>query len=190
VTGFVALTFDDGPDPVGTAALLAALRAGGARATLFAVGRNARTCPRLLRAARNAGMWIGNHSWSHPDLTGLTPARARAELRRTQAVLTRLGGAAPRLFRPPYGRTGDGVRAIAARLGLTEVLWDVDSRDWAGAGPDEIVAAAARLTDGQVMLMHERCPATVAAVPRILEDLRARGLRPGRIHPGTGRAVG
>ncbi|WP_432991499.1 polysaccharide deacetylase family protein [Dactylosporangium sp. CA-233914] len=189
MTGYVALTFDDGPDPAGTAALLAALRAGGARATLFAIGRNARSHPRLLRRARNAGMWIGNHSWSHPDLTRLTPARTRAELRRTQAVLGRLNGTAPRLFRPPYGETGDAVRSIAAGLGLTEVLWDVDSRDWAGADADEIVAAAERLTDGQVILMHERYPATIAAVPRILAALRTRNLRPGRIDEATGRAV-
>ncbi|WP_433206093.1 polysaccharide deacetylase family protein [Dactylosporangium sp. CS-047395] len=188
--GHVALTFDDGPDPASTAALLAALHRGGARATLFAIGRNARTYPRLLRQARNAGMWIGNHSWSHPDLTRLTPARTRAELRRTQAALRRAGGALPRLFRPPYGATGATVRAAAARLGLTEVLWDVDSRDWAGASTDDIVAAASGLTDGQVILLHERCPATLAAVPRILADLRARDLRPGRIDPATGRATG
>jgi peptidoglycan/xylan/chitin deacetylase (PgdA/CDA1 family) len=190
VTGHVALTFDDGPDPRSTAALVAALRREGARATLFTIGRNARAYPRLLRSARNAGMWIGNHSWSHPDLTRLTPPRARAELRRAQAVLTRLGGPAPRLFRPPYGATGPAVRAAALRLGLTEVLWDIDSRDWAGASVDEIVAAAGRLTDGQILLLHETSPAAVAAVPRILAGLRERGLRPGRICPETGRAVG
>ncbi|MEU7870439.1 polysaccharide deacetylase family protein [Dactylosporangium sp. NPDC049140] len=185
MTGYVALTFDDGPDPGSTAALVSVLRNAGARATLFPIGRNARTYPRLLRSARNAGMWVGNHTWSHPNLTRLTPPRVRAELRRTQSVL----GGTPRLFRPPYGRTTPEIHDIAARLGLIEVLWDIDSRDWAGAGADEIVAAAARLTDGQVLLLHERCPATLAALPRILDDLRARGLRPGRICPDTGRAI-
>ncbi|MFI5916721.1 polysaccharide deacetylase family protein [Dactylosporangium sp. NPDC051541] len=189
MTGYVALTFDDGPDPRSTAALVAALRRGGARATLFTIGRNARAYPRLLRSARDAGMWIGNHSWSHPDLTRLTAPRARAEMLRTQALLQKLAGTSPRLFRPPYGATGPIVRSVAARLGLTEVLWDVDSRDWAGATEDEIVAASAGLTDGGILLLHETSPATVAAVPRILADLRARGLHPGRICAETGRVV-
>ncbi|GAA3288706.1 polysaccharide deacetylase family protein [Dactylosporangium vinaceum] len=189
MTGYVALTFDDGPDPRHTAALVQTLRREHARATLFTIGRNARTYPRLLRSAGRAGLWIGNHTWTHPDLTTLTPPRAGAELRRTQALLRKLAGTVPRLFRPPYGATGPAVRAAAARLGLTEVLWDVDSRDWAGATTDEIVASAARLTDGQVLLLHETSPAAIAAVPRILADLRGRGLHPGRICPETGRAV-
>ncbi|MFG2043564.1 polysaccharide deacetylase family protein [Dactylosporangium sp. NPDC048998] len=187
--GYVGLTFDDGPDPSSTGALLDALRAGGVRATMFNVGRNARDHPSLVRAQQNAGMWIGNHSWAHPDLTGASPARVRSELRRTQRVLRHLTGAAPRLFRPPYGRTGPTVRAVERQAGLTEVLWDVDSQDWNGATADEIVQAAARLTDGQVILMHDRYAATIAAIPRIVADLRARNLGAGMISPVTGRAV-
>ncbi|MGI5238300.1 polysaccharide deacetylase family protein [Dactylosporangium sp. CA-139066] len=187
--GHVALTFDDGPTPAHTLALLDALRSCGARATLFNIGRNARDEPGLVLAQRAAGMWLGNHSWSHPHLTALPEQEAEDELRRTARVLRRITGAAPRLFRPPYGDTNPAVRALARRLGLTEVLWDVDTRDWAGAGPDDIVAAAEALQDGQILLMHDGYAATLEAVPRIVAALRARGLQPGMISPATGRAT-
>ncbi|GAA4249342.1 polysaccharide deacetylase family protein [Dactylosporangium darangshiense] len=188
-TGHVALTFDDGPVPSGTAALLDALRSCDARATLFNIGRNARDEPGLVLAQRAAGMWLGNHSWSHPRPTTLPEGEAEDELRRTGRMLRRITGTAPRLFRPPYGDTSPSVHALASRLGLTEVLWDVDARDWAGATTDEIVAAADSLTAGQVMLMHDGYPSTVAAVPHIVARLRERGLCPGMISPSTGRAV-
>jgi endo-1,4-beta-xylanase len=188
-TGYVALTFDDGPDPESTKALLDALGTAGARATMFNLGRAARDHPALARDQRNAGMWLGNHSWTHPHLTTLSPGRIASELRRTQIVLEELTGVSPRLFRPPYGDTNAGVRSAARRLGLTEIGWDVDSRDWDGASTAQIVAAARTLTDGQVLLMHDRYPATIAAIPRIVAELTSRGLRPGMISPVTGRAV-
>ncbi|WP_432839451.1 polysaccharide deacetylase family protein [Dactylosporangium sp. CA-092794] len=189
MTGYVGLTFDDGPNPDTTEALLAALAASGAPATLFNIGQHVRDHPALTRAQLSAGMWVGNHSWTHPHLTTLPPPRIGSELRRASQALGDTIGAQPQLFRPPYGDTNPSVRAAAADLGLTEVLWDVDSRDWAGATADEIVAAATRLTDGQVILLHDGYTATIAAIPRILADLRARDLAPGMVSPATGRAV-
>jgi peptidoglycan/xylan/chitin deacetylase (PgdA/CDA1 family) len=189
VSGYVALTYDDGPDPETTTALLGALRSAGAHATFFNVGRRARAHPSLVRAQRSAGMWIGNHSWTHPHLTGLDAARITLELTRTQRAIRDATGTAPVLFRPPYGDTDATVRAVAQRLGLTEVLWDADSRDWDGAGVDRIVRAAADLADGDVLLMHDGYRATVDAVPELVAALAARGLRTGAICAGTGRAV-
>jgi peptidoglycan/xylan/chitin deacetylase (PgdA/CDA1 family) len=185
----VALTFDDGPTATHTTALLEALHSCGARATLFNIGRNARDEPALVLAQRAAGMWLGNHSWSHPRLTTLPDEEAESQLRRTGRMLRRITGTAPRLFRPPYGDTNPAIHALAERLGLTEVLWDVDARDWAGAGPDDIVAAAESLTDGQIILLHDGYPATLSAIPRIVAALRSRGLHPGMISPTTARAV-
>ncbi len=173
----VALTFDDGPFPSTTPALLAAL--DGVRATFFLWGEHAAAHPALVRDIAAAGHVIGNHTWTHPYLTGLSPEARDQEVRRTQDLLVSLTGVRPVLFRPPYGDTDDAVRATAAGHGLTEVLWTVDTRDWAGAATDEIVAAADRVVPGGVVLMHEGRPATVAAVPRILAALAARGLRPG-----------
>ncbi|QKV72915.1 polysaccharide deacetylase family protein [Amycolatopsis sp. Hca4] len=176
----VALTFDDGPYPETTPALLAAL--GGTRATFFLWGEHAAAHPDLVRAIAAAGHAIGNHTWTHPQLTTLADDAARdQEVRRTQDLLTRLTGLRPSLFRPPYGDTDAAVASAIAHHGLTEVLWSVDTRDWAGCTTEEIVAAAGDVQPGGVVLMHEGRPATVDAVPRILAALTERGLRPGPI---------
>lgn len=187
-TGYVALTFDDGPT-ADTPALLAALRKAGARATMFNIGQLVRRHPELTRAQRAAGMWIGNHSWTHPHLTGLAPERIGAELADTQREIERVSGERPRLFRPPYGDTDAEVRSAQAGLGLTEVLWTVDTRDWAGADTRQVIEAAASASDGDVVLLHDGYPATVAAVPTVVRMLAERGLAPGRICADTGCVI-
>jgi peptidoglycan/xylan/chitin deacetylase (PgdA/CDA1 family) len=188
--GYVALTYDDGPDPGSTADLLAALRAAGARATFFNIGAHQRKTPELVRAQLTAGMWIGNHTWSHPRLTALDRASVADELTRTQVLTRRLTGRPPVLFRPPYGETNAEVRHVAAELGMAEVLWTVDSGDWNGASTANIVAAAATLEPGGVLVMHDAgYRTTVDAVGPIVRALAARGLRPGMISPRTGAVV-
>ncbi|MER7575561.1 polysaccharide deacetylase family protein [Streptomyces sp. NPDC126514] len=186
--GHVALTFDDGPSG-STPALLSALTQNGLRATMFNQGQYAAANPAQVRAQVNAGMWVANHSYTHPHLTQLSQAQIDSELSRTQQAIANAGGGTPVLFRPPYGETNATVKAVAAKYGLTEVIWDVDSQDWNGAGTDAIVAAAGRLTNGQVMLMHDWSANTLAAIPRIAQGLAARGLCAGMISPATGRAV-
>ncbi|XRQ14047.1 polysaccharide deacetylase family protein [Actinomadura welshii] len=186
--GYVGLTFDDGPTG-STSALLSTLQQNGVRATMFNTGQNAQSNPSLVTAQKNAGMWIANHSWSHPHLTGLPQSQIRSELQRTQRTLQQITGTAPTLFRPPYGETDAAVRAVARRLGLTEVLWDVDSQDWNGASTAEIVQRASSLQAGQVILMHDGYAATIAAIPQIAANLRSRNLCAGMISPVTGRAV-
>lgn len=179
--GYVALTYDDGPTASTLPALLDGLRAAGARATFFNQGNNAEARPDLVRAQQRAGMWIGNHTNTHPHLPDLGEPAAFKEILGTQLTLRRITGRWPTLFRPPYGETRDQVRRDEARLRVLEVLWTVDSRDWAGASTDEIVAAARTLQPGGILLMHDWAQASVDAVPRIVSDLRDRGLCPGRI---------
>jgi peptidoglycan/xylan/chitin deacetylase (PgdA/CDA1 family) len=186
--GHVALTFDDGPSRQ-TAALLDALREAGLRATMFNQGNHAAERPDLVRAQVAAGMWIANHSYSHPYMTRLDPAEMESEISRTQQALAAAGGGTPRLFRPPYGDSNETLAAVVVKAGLAEIHWDVDTEDWDDASADAIVEAVGRLTDGQVVLMHDWPPSTLAAIPRIGEVLRAKGLRTGRICPDTGRAV-
>lgn len=178
--GYVALTFDDGPAE-STPALLKALTANRLRATMFNTGANAEARPDLVRAQVAAGMWIGNHSYGHPDMTQLSEAESYEEIARTQEILTGILGEAPTLFRPPYGATDDRLRAQQRELGLTEVLWTVDSRDWAAATADEIVQAASTLRPGGIMLLHDWSASTLEAVPGIAKVLRTKGLCTGRI---------
>jgi peptidoglycan/xylan/chitin deacetylase (PgdA/CDA1 family) len=186
--GYVGLTFDDGPSG-NTTGLLNALRQNGLRATMFNQGQYAAANPSLVRAQVSAGMWIGNHSYTHPHLTRLNQAQIDSEISRTQQAIANAGGGTPKLFRPPYGETNATVRSVAARHGLTEIIWHVDSQDWNGASTDAIVQAAGRLTNGQVILMHDWSANTLAAIPRIAQGLTARGLCAGMISPQTGRAV-
>ena len=187
--GYVGLTFDDGPSNDHTPALLNALRQNGLRATVFNEGQYAAAYPSQVRAEAAAGMWIGNHSYTHPHLTQEGPSQIDSEISRTQQAIASAGGGTPRLFRPPYGETDATVRSIEARYGLTEIIWDVDSQDWNGASVDAIVQANARLTDGQIILMHEWPANTLTAIPRIAQVLAGRGMCAGMISPSTGRAV-
>lgn len=132
--GYVGLTFDDGPSGT-TPALLNALRQNGLRATMFNEGQDAAAYPAQVKAQVDAGMWVGNHTYTHPHLTRLGQAQIDSEIARTQQAIAGAGGGTPKLFRPPYGETNATVKAVAAKYGLTEILWDVDSQDWNGATP-------------------------------------------------------
>lgn len=186
--GYVGLTFDDGPTTK-TQTLLNALRQNGLRATMFNEGRFAAAYPALVRAQVGAGMWVGNHSYTHPHLPQLSRAQIDSEISRTQQAIAAAGGGTPKLFRPPYGDTNATVRSVATQHGLREILWDVDTRDWDNASVDAIVQANGRLTNGQVILMHDGPANTIAAIPGIARVLAGRGLCAGMISPQTGRAV-
>ncbi|MCX3286782.1 polysaccharide deacetylase family protein [Streptomyces sp. NEAU-H22] len=186
--GYVGLTFDDGPSG-NTTKLLGALRQNGLRATMFNQGQYAAANPSLVRAQVTAGMWVANHSYTHPHLTRLSQAQIDSEISRTQQAVANAGGGTPKLFRPPYGETNATVKSVAARYGLTEIIWHVDSQDWNGASTDAIVQSVARLSSGQIILMHDWPANTLAAVPRIAQTLASRGLCAGTISPQTGRAV-
>ncbi|WP_433269258.1 polysaccharide deacetylase family protein [Actinosynnema sp. CS-041913] len=186
-SGYVALTYDDGPYAQFTRPLLAALRSARARATFFDIGTRAKEHPDLVRATARAGMWLGNHTWSHPFLTRATPDELSKEIASTQDELRRITGRVPTLFRPPYGDTNAAVAAEARRQGLDQVLWTVDTRDWTSPPTEEIVRSATSATAGGIVLMHDGYQNTVDAVPLVVQGLRAKGLCPGRI--SGGRAV-
>lgn len=186
--GYVALTYDDGPNAQFTRPLLNALRSAGARATFFDLGSRVQQQPQLARETAQAGMWVGNHSWSHPYLTNLSAAAVAKELGDTQNAIRNATGLTPTLFRPPYGATNSTVQTEARRLGLTQVIWSVDTQDYNGASTDAIVRAATGANAGGIVLMHASYQNTVNAVPRIIQGLAAKNLCPGRID-NTGRVV-
>ncbi|WP_151769840.1 polysaccharide deacetylase family protein [Streptomyces abyssomicinicus] len=186
--GYVGLTFDDGPSGQ-TPALLNALKQNGLRATMFNQGNYAASNSSQVRAQVDAGMWVGNHSWDHPHMTQLSQASMDSQISRTQQAIASAGGGTPKLFRPPYGETNATLKSVEAKYGLTEIIWDVDSQDWNNASTDAIVQAAGRLTNGQIILMHDWPANTLAAIPRIAQTLSSKGLCAGMISPSTGRAV-
>jgi peptidoglycan/xylan/chitin deacetylase (PgdA/CDA1 family) len=187
--GYVGLTFDDGPSNDHTPALLNALKQNGLKATLFNEGQFAVAFPAQVQAEVAAGMWIGNHTYDHPDLTTLTQAQVDSEVSRTQTAIASAGGGTPKLLRPPYGATNATVKAVEAKYGLTEIIWNIDSQDWNGASVAQIVQANSQLTNGQVILMHEWPANTLTAIPQIAQVLASHNLCAGMISPQTGRAV-
>lgn len=187
--GYVGLTYDDGPNASNTTSLLNTLKQAGLRATMFNLGQNAQNNPSLVRDQVNAGMWVGNHSYTHPHMTTLSSSQMSSEITRTQQAIQSATGAAPKLFRPPYGETNATLKSIESQNSLTEVLWNVDSQDWNGATTAQIVAAAGRLQNGDVILMHDQYQTTLQAIPQIAQNLKSRGLCPGMISTSTGRAV-
>jgi peptidoglycan/xylan/chitin deacetylase (PgdA/CDA1 family) len=187
--GYVGLTFDDGPNSGTTTNLLNALTSNGLRATMFNIGQNAANNPSLARAQVNAGMWVANHSYTHPHMTSLSSSQMASEISRTQSAIQSATGTTPRLFRPPYGETNSTLKSVEAQYGLTEVIWTVDSRDWAGASTAQIVQAAGTLQNGGVILMHDGIWNTISAIPQIKANLQSRGLCAGMISASTGKAV-
>ncbi|WP_339302875.1 polysaccharide deacetylase family protein [Paenibacillus sp. FSL R5-0519] len=186
--GYVGLTFDDGPSG-NTTNMLNALKQAGLRATMFNVGQNAQNNQSLVAAQVAAGMWIGNHSYTHPNMTTLSSAQMSSEITRTQQTIQSITGSSPKLFRPPYGATNATLKSVVSQNGLTEVLWNVDSQDWNGASANQIVAAVNTMKSGDVILMHDQYQTTLQAIPQIAQNLKNRGLCSGMISPATGRAV-
>lgn len=186
--GYVGLTFDDGPSS-STPALLNALKQYGLRATLFNIGQQAASNPAQVRAEAAAGMWVGNHSYTHSHMSSMSQTQMTSELSQTQNAITAGGAPAPKIFRPPYGETNSTLQSAASSIGLRTVTWDIDSQDWNNASTAAIVQANNQLQNGQIILMHEWPANTIAAIPQIAQNLANRGLCPGMISPTTGRAV-
>ncbi|SEK74386.1 polysaccharide deacetylase family protein [Streptacidiphilus jiangxiensis] len=178
----VALTFDDGPDPVLTRQILAVLARHGARATFFCVGHHVAALPEEVRRITEAGHELGNHSWSHPFLPDLTPAQLCEQIDRTAEAIARVTGREPSRFRPPYGSQTPEVLATLAGQRTTVTLWDVDSRDWARPGAERIATTVLEaVRPGSVVLLHEGAGdrrQTVLALPAVLAGLADRGLEP------------
>ena len=174
----VYLTFDDGPAAPYTAELLDILKEADAQVTFFQMGREAAAHPWILRRAAREGHALGNHSWSHPDLTTLERSEIDAELRRTRAA--QLGLAGP-CFRPPYGRVNADVREVADALGLRLVLWDEDVGDWVERPVTELVADLRAATrPGVVILMHDGIGPrenNIAAVAQMIPWWKRQGYR-------------
>ncbi|MGV3721326.1 MAG: polysaccharide deacetylase family protein [Actinomycetota bacterium] len=176
----VALTFDDGPDPVQTPRVLDALAELGARATFFVVGAQADRHPELIRRIQSDGHQLGNHTYSHFHCPELDLGGLMRQIERTDdAVEAALGLelAEPLLFRPPFGELHPRQALYLAMRGRSVAFWSRDSRDYRGATAGEIAALGATLGSRDVLLLHDRFPNTVEALPTLLETLQRRGMR-------------
>jgi len=180
----VALTFDDGPDPVNTPALLDLLKQHGVKATFCVVGFRARDYPQVVARIAAEGHTLCNHSWQHLDtLPNRDDDYLRWDLKSTnEAILAAAPGAKIQYFRSPYGKFTPRVVAFAAELGMTPIYWDVDDQcfltDKYGTGPGMISHMTREVQrdtrPGSIILSHEnKKPHTVTAYRTILPWLKA-----------------
>lgn len=168
----VALTFDDGPGRY-TSALLRELAAHRALGTFFVVGRNVAEYPDVLRETYLEGHEIGNHTWSHADLTSLSSSGVRKELSRTDHAIKAAIGITPQLVRPPYGAFN---KFVLGQMRRPLVMWDVDTLDWRLRDRAKVTRKALKLVrPGSIILFHDIHLDTVRAMPQVLETLAKRG---------------
>ena len=177
----IALSFDDGPNPLYTSQILNVLDSYNVQATFFVIGLRVGIYPNLVRQEYEQGNAIGNHTWTHPELTKLSSADVLSELQETSDKIKSVIGVAPSVFRPPYEEFNASVQSIAASLGLSTVLWNVDSRDWALPGTNVLIANVLHsVHNGSIIEMHDGGgdrSETVTALPTIITTLEQRGFR-------------
>lgn len=176
----VALTFDDGPSSY-TSEILDTLIRLRAPATFFPVGFMIDEYPAAIQREVENGFAIGDHTENHARLAGLPPKEQEAELLEQAAELRRQGAPFPRLLRPPFGVYDDTTLKLARRNRMLVVLWTVETADYERPGDEAIVQRVLEeVRPGAIVLLHDGGgdrSETVAALPRIIRELRSRGYR-------------
>jgi peptidoglycan/xylan/chitin deacetylase (PgdA/CDA1 family) len=172
--GYYALTFDDGPYAEATERLVSALKGAGAVATFFDVGERVTARPDLVELQRTVGQ-VANHSYTHAHLPAVSRGRRFLELTETARAL----GHPNAFVRPPFGETSPATDADIRKTGLVPVYWTTDAYDWQRPPVDAIVKRALELRPGGIVLLHDGGETTIQAVPRIVTELRNRGMCPG-----------
>ena len=174
----IALTFDDGPGPF-TPQVLSVLERYDVPATFFEIGENVAEYPQYTKMVASAGYPVEDHTWSHPDLATLSAAQVDAQIARTQQAIRSLTGDTPACLRPPDDIWNSTVLGQIAGHGLTAMSYSIDPRDWSMPGVTVIVSRVLGAAfPGAVVDMHDgggTRSETVAALPRIITGLRAKG---------------
>lgn len=183
---YVAITFDDGPDPIYTPEILDILEEKNVKATFFLVGKNVETYPEIARRIAREGHSIGNHTYSHRSLIPLSAKGTVSEIKKAEKVIEDVVGIRPTLFRPPRGVYSSFAREFLKQERYTIVLWGISAVDWAELAPHKIVAnVVKKVSSGSIILLHDsgdlitykggNRSSTVKALPKIIDELRDNG---------------
>jgi len=198
----VVISFDDGPDPQWTPKILDVLKQYNVKATFFTIGLEAEKYPGLLKRIYREGHEIGNHTFTHPDISAISAQYARVELNLTERLLAAKLGIKPVLFRPPYSidqepDTADEVRPLelTQSMGYITVGDKIDPDDWRDdprPSPDQITQSVmSQLGHGSIILLHDgggNRANTVKALPMIIEGLHSRGYQIVSVHELLGKS--
>ncbi len=177
--GKVALTFDDGPHPRYTPAILEILDEYGIEATFFVIGRNVENYPEAFQALLESDCEIGNHTYTHRNIGRMSEEEICRELELTEQAIEKNSSLRPSLFRPPEGAYGEKIERASRECGYDIVLWSIDTLDWAHT-PSEAIASKVlgSIGDGDIILMHDYVShgnTTLGALRIIIPELLARG---------------
>lgn len=169
----IAITFDDGPHSTYTEILLDGLKERGVKASFFVVGERIEGNEDLILRMSEEGHLIGNHTYSHIQLNGINAETICNEIDKTNATIEKITGKAVEYIRPPYGTYDE---ELECSIDLSEVLWTIDPRDWDTKDVDKIVeAVVSEASDGDIILLHDIYPTSVAAALKIIDELQDRG---------------
>jgi len=186
----MALTFDDGPTPNFTPAVLDVLKAYNVKATFFLVGKFVKKYPEICRRIIKEGHEIGNHTYSHGNLLSKMPVQIRREIEKGEQAIVKVTGIKPKYFRPPMDFYNRFVKRIAIEQGYSMVLWNIRTFDSSISirGHRHIISKIQRLAKpGDIILLHDSKnriknvmdrKATLKALPKIIDALLAMGLKP------------
>lgn len=154
--GTLALTFDDGPNPAVTPALLDLLDAHQAKGTFFVVGKHVRAFPGLAAEIVKRGHTIGNHTDTHPALTLCSPERTREELARCAASIGEAAGVSTQWMRPPYGYRSPWLNGIVRkRFASRVVMWSRMAQDWKFTEAEPVIQRLRRVGGGDIVVLHD-----------------------------------
>jgi peptidoglycan/xylan/chitin deacetylase (PgdA/CDA1 family) len=176
---YIAMTFDDGPSAENTPRLLEMLKQRNIKATFFLIGQNVAANPNIVKQILADGNEIGNHTWTHPQLSKLSDDKVTAEITKTQDAIKDASGYTPTLLRPPYGAITARQREwISSQFGLNVILWSIDPFDWKRPGAAVITQRIlSQVRPGAIILSHDIHKQTVDAMPATLDGLIAKGYK-------------
>ncbi|HHX10353.1 MAG TPA: polysaccharide deacetylase family protein [Firmicutes bacterium] len=173
----ICLTFNDGPDPVTTPAILDVLDQYGIKATFFVIGKKAREYPELVKDMADRGHVIGVHGYEHTILAGLSPREVETDLQMAQTCITQISGQKPYLYRPPHGMLDETQIREAQKLGMRVLMWtNIGGADiGAGSSREVVERVLAWARDGAIILLHEGFGHTAEALAEIIPSLARMG---------------
>lgn len=178
--GTVALTFDDGPNPIYTREILAILKKYDIKATFFVVGVNAKKYPELIKEIHDQGHVIASHSLTHPLLTKISDAELRKEVIMPSQIVKNINGVIIKCLRYPFGASNEHVREVIRANGMMPVSMGFNSFDYERPGTQKIIDWVLKNAySKQVFLFHDgydKREQTVAALPIIIEGIKKKGL--------------
>ncbi len=169
----IALTFDDGPHPYYTQQLLKGLKERNVKVTFFITGQNVEAYPEIVKEIYEDGHLIGNHTYSHIQLTSQNEESFKQEIRKTNEVIREVTGQDTIYVRPPYGSWN---KEFEKELNMFPVLWTIDPLDWCSSDAARIVrSVCSKAKENDIILMHDQYKTTVTAALKIVDELTQKG---------------